>query len=63
MKNVNLSEDQISLLSEIIDTAIDALTEFKDDEKGVLPKEEQEELDELYAILYELSYGHLEKTT
>ena len=62
MRTVKLSENQISLLSEIIDTAIDALTEFKDDENGLLPQEEQEELDELYAILYELSYGDLEKT-
>ena len=57
----NFNEEQIRLLSELVDTSIDALEDCQLDMDG-LSDLEKKELDNLYELSFELSYSNLEKT-
>lgn len=54
---LQLTQAQAELLAEAVEVALDALEEYKTDEGGELPEEEEAELNELYSIFYEIQYG------
>jgi hypothetical protein len=59
-KQFTFNSEQIHLLQNLVDTAIDAMEDYKiDNEK--LTKSEKKELDNLYQLLYELSYSDMER--
>jgi hypothetical protein len=59
MKTLKLNETQIELLYNLVDSSIESLEEYQSD-VGKLSKSEKKELNDLYELLYDLSYSNLE---